>query len=199
MNVRIYIEGGGDSREQHARCREGFSKLLEKSGFSGRMPRLIACGGRGAAFDSFKTAQAMKAPQDFVALWIDSEDPVTKIDKTWEHLKQRDGWDQPADTRDDQVLFMTTCMETWIVADREALKAHYGAKLQVSGLPPVVDLEKRPRDLIHDKLEFATRNCSNAYRKGNRSFVVLAKLSPTTLSQHLPSFARIMKLLMQKL
>ena len=40
----IYLEGGGESKELHSRCREGFRKLLEKNGFKGNMPRLVACG-----------------------------------------------------------------------------------------------------------------------------------------------------------
>ncbi len=39
----IYLEGGGESKELHSRCREGFRKLLEKNGFKGNMPRLVAC------------------------------------------------------------------------------------------------------------------------------------------------------------
>jgi hypothetical protein len=202
VSATIYIEGGAsgpESREQDIRCREGFRKLLEKSGFTGRLPRLFACGGRNAAWDAFKTAQATKAPQDYVALWIDSEDPMASIEETWAHLQKRDGWEKPAEARDDQVLMMTTCMETWIIADRAALRAHYGNNLQVSALPAIVDLEKRHRHLIHDRLEHATRNCSNAYRKGKRSFVILAKLTPDTLKAHLPSFDRILRILREKL
>lgn len=56
MKAIIYLEGGGNSRELHVRCREGFRKLLESSGFTGIMPRLVACGGRNSVFDDFKRA-----------------------------------------------------------------------------------------------------------------------------------------------
>ena len=69
----IYLEGGGDDSLVRIRCREGFRKLLAKCGFAGRMPRLVACGGRGAAFDRFKTAH--ETAGEYVALLIDSEDP----------------------------------------------------------------------------------------------------------------------------
>ena len=38
MSARLYIEGsatGADSKEMQSRCREGFSKLLQKCGFAG--------------------------------------------------------------------------------------------------------------------------------------------------------------------
>ena len=198
MRAHLYIEGG-ESKEDQIRCREGFRKLLEKAGLSGRMPRLSACGGRGSAFDDFKTAHASRKVGDYIAMLVDSEDPVEDLEKTWDHLKSRDQWDKPAGAVDEQVLFMTTCMETWIVADRAALREHYGQKLQENALPPLDNLENRNRHEVHDKLVHASRDCSNAYSKGKRSFEVLAKLDPAVLKQHLPSFVRVDRILKEKL
>lgn len=199
MSKILYLEGGGDSKELHARCREGFRKLLEKSGFKGRMPRLVACGGRGAAFDDFKTGHDQKQKDDFIAMLIDSETTVTDVDATWEHLQNAEGWTRPANTDDAQVLLMTTCMESWIVTDRGALRNYYGSGLQESALPPLNDLEERSRDDVQNRLVRATRNCSNVYAKGERSFEVLAVLEPAVLEAHLPSFARVRRVLNQRL
>lgn len=198
MNKTIYLEGGGDSKDLHTLCRKGFRKLIENCGFTGYMPRLVACGGRDSAFDDFKIAHANKSNSDYVAMLIDSEDPLTDSD-AWEHLKERDGWNRPLDSEDDQVLFMTTCMETWIVADRDALTKHYGSKLQKSALPPLVDLESRSRHDVQNDLFHATRDCSNAYKKGKRSFAVLEKLSPNELESHLISFVRVKQILENRL
>ena len=130
---------------------------------------------------------------------VDSEEPVESLEKTWDHLKSRDQWDKPAGALDEQVIFMTTCMETWIVADRAALREHYGQHLQEHALPALVDLEKRHRHEMHDSLVHASRNCSNAYSKGKRSFEVLAKLDPAVLKQHLPSFVRVDRILQETL
>lgn len=200
MSATLYLEGGGsgpDSKALQSRCREGFRKLLEKCDLKLRMPRTFACGGRVSAFDDFKIAHINKAAGDYVAMLIDSEDPLANLEAAWEHLRLRpgDNWEQPAGATDDQVLFMTTCMETWVVADRDALQAHYGSKLQVSALPPLVELEASGRHDVQDRLEHATRNCSNAYKKGKRSFEVLAKLTPEVLEEHLPSFSRTRRIL----
>lgn len=199
MNKTIYIEGGGDSNELHILCRKGFRKLLENCGFKDNMPRLVSCGGRESAFNHFQTAHANKSNSDYVAMLIDSEDTLTDLDATWSHLKLRDGWDKPSGSENDQVLFMTTCMETWIVADREALANHYGSDLQISALPPLVNLESRSRREIQDDLIQATRNSSKAYKKGKRSFILLEKLSPNTLESNLPSFARVKRILRERL
>lgn len=123
MSAVIYIEGGGNSKDLHSRCREAFRRLLQSAGFD-RKPKLVACGGRDTAFKDF--CRANKNPRhDFIALWVDSEDLMEDIEKTWEHLRKRDNWTPPDGVTNEQVLMMTTCMETWIIADRKTLKEHF--------------------------------------------------------------------------
>lgn len=198
MNAIIYLEGGGDSKELHTRCREGFRRLLERCEFQGRMPRLVACGGRASTYADF-VSEFTNGNRDFVALLIDSEDPLANLDDTWAHLLAHDGWQQPNGAIDDQVLFMTTCMETWLIGDRSALRGHYGSRFQESALPPLNNLESKSRHTVQASLAHATRNCTNAYAKGKRSFDVLAIVAPTILEKHLPSFARVRGILDAKL
>ena len=203
MKVRIYVEGGGDSKELHARCREGFSKLIGKAGFTGRMPRIVACGGRQHAFDMFQAAIG-NGGQDFhPILLVDSEDPVDAQNElsqgsaaAWNHLQSRDGWTRPRGIDDDQAQMMVACMETWIMSDREALRKAFGAGLQISALLPENGLEQRLKSDVQLALENATRTCDRdkAYRKGKRSFQVLAELNPRALMS-LPHFKRFIEAL----
>lgn len=195
MSAVLYIEGG-ETAEDKIRCRQAFREIFDKAGFTGRLPKMVASGSRNAAFEAFKDAEH---DAEFIALLIDSEDPVQDPDATWQHLKLRDNWDKPSWASDENVIFMTTCMETWIVADRAALSRHYRQHLQESALPPLQQLETRKRHELHEALVHATRNCSNAYRKGKRSFEILAKLNPAELSKHLPSFARAIRILNDRL
>src|SRR5262249_24076101 len=146
--------------------------------------------------ESFQTAHA-QSPSGYVAMLVDSADVVADVEKPWEHLKARedDRWECPAGATEEQALLMTTCMETWIIADREALKRHYKDKLQESALPSVQNLEVRDRHKVQETLAHATRDCGNRYQKGKRAFEPLAELEPTTLETHLPSFARMRRIL----
>ena len=193
--ARIYIEGGGDSGSGRAACREGFRKLLEKDArFKGRMPRLVASGSRYEAYDKFRTAFQPTDALTYVALLVDSEDPVEDVERPWAHVKKRDNWDQPSGATDDHLLLMTTCMETLIVADRASLRLHY-VKLQESALPSLENLEVQATGDLEKCLMNATKDCANSYRKGDRSFTVLATLNPAVLIVLLPSFERLIRIL----
>ncbi len=199
MKVTIFLEGGGDNEIQKTQCRKGFQQLFERAGFTRpKTPALVACGGRHQAFNKFRAALA--ADQEaYLILLVDSEDPVANpgespdADAVWKHLKKRDGWERPANTNNDQAQLMTTCMETWVMADQAALKKFFGSALQVSALLPLLNLEARGRHEVQDKLEHATRNCGKdrSYAKGKKSFAVLAALNPPVLQQHLPHFRRL--------
>ncbi len=195
----IYIEGGAkgaDSKFLKITCQQAFRNLLDKLGYTGRQPRLVACGGRDEVYRRFCTAHAA-AKETYVAMWIDSEEPVNDLGAAWDHLARVTtvgAWQRPEGAKDEQVLFMATCMETWIMADRETLRNHFGSALQENALP-VADLEKRDRHSIQDGLAHATRRCKNCYEKGKRSFDLFGKLNPEALAPLLPQFVRVREIL----
>ena len=199
MSISIFVEGGGNSKELKTRCREGFRKLFQNwAELNRRMPKLIACGSRNDTFESFKIALSLRKNDEYVGLLIDSETPINSIDLPWSHLEDHDKWQKPPNSTNDQVLFMATCMETWIVADEKTLKAYYGHKFLDSALPPSENLESRPSSEVQKALKDATRNCPNRFMKGAKSFAVLSKLSPDTLEMHLPNFKRVRRILKEK-
>ena len=197
MSATIYVEGGG-SKAVDRDCRTGFKRLWEKCGFQGRLPRMFPCGSRNSAYEQFKNHVSGSDGQDFIGLLVDSEDRVVDINRPWDHLSRRDGWSKPTVVNDDQAMLMTTSMETWIVADRDALREKYGSQLRENVLPTHDDgyLENRSRQDVFQKLRNAT---NNGYDKGAKSFEVLGKLNPDTLEQHLPSFRRARHILNEKL
>ena len=55
-----------------------FTDLLEKSGFRGRMPRIVALGGRDSVYEGFRAAHGRASGSDYVAMLVDSEDRVSR-------------------------------------------------------------------------------------------------------------------------
>lgn len=177
-DIRIYLEGGGENELLRSLWRESFSALLIKTGFKGKMPRLIACGSRMNAFKNFSDALKLH-PNSLSILLVDSEDPVKDLspdphsNMAWIHLNLRadDGWIRPANTEPYQALIMATSMETWIAADRKALKAFFDKDFQEPALPSLPTIESQNRKDILKKLEHATRNCKGKkYQKGKFLF-----------------------------
>jgi ribosomal protein S9 len=76
VSVKIYVEGGGDSRGQQAPLRRAFSKLLRQ--FEGHMPSIVCGGSRLAAFNEFKRALA-DVGNDALLL-VDAEGPISGDD-----------------------------------------------------------------------------------------------------------------------
>ena len=192
--VKLYVEGGGDSAALKTACREGFARFLEKAGLSGHMPRIVACGGRQDAFDSFCTALKNGEP---ALLLVDSEAPVALAaqlgDATvkdvrsqwlpWLHLLHRpgDGWEKPAGAKDMQCHLMVQCMDSWLLADRASLKVFFEQGFLENQLPPDNrDVEAIAKNELYQSLANATRPCKTKaqYGKGEHSFKLLALLDP---------------------
>ena len=197
MNVRIYIEGGGDQSGLRRQCREAFRTLFDQAGFKEGPLHLIACGGRGAAYRDFCIAVRQK--KGYVVLLVDSEDLM--IDTPWDHLRKRDGWARPDGVEDDQAQLMVTCMETLVMADREGLRKVFRNCLTEGSLLSETALETKAKRDVQESLEGATKSCGKdrKYEKGRRSFQVVEQLNPDTLKLRLPHFKRLLTTLGAKL
>lgn len=200
--VKLFVEGGGDAASLKAACREGFSNFIEKAGLKGFMPRIVACGGRENAFDSFCTALNNGEP---AMLLIDSETHVAPASQPgdatkpedrekwlpWQHLLQRKGdeWKRPNGAADLHCHLMTQCMESWLLADRDLLKTFFGQGFKESQLPAAANpVESVAKQEIYRSLANATRDCKTKaqYGKGEHSFKLLALLDPVKVSEASP-------------
>lgn len=186
---RLFVEGGGNHNDAlKTECRRAFTALLEKAGFKGRMPRIVACGGRRNAFEQFCTA--LDAGEGLPILLVDSEAPVIQ-GFPWQHVAQRPGdeWVKPADAKEDQLHLMVQCMESWFLADRRALEEFFGQGFKERALPAATGT---PEDVgkpdLYRKLEQATRSTKTkrAYDKGRHAFKLLAMLDPTLVRKANP-------------
>lgn len=169
-------------------------------GFEGRKPRLVACGGRNHVYSRFCT-EHRKGRDSFVAMWIDSEEAMQNVGRAWEHLaevKTVSVWERPTGAEDEQVLFMTTCMEGWILADKASLELHYKGCLDTKGWAAIGTIETLPRKEAFRSLTHATRDCGAPYSKGERSYKTLEAIKPAAL-RGLPSFNRAERILKARL
>lgn len=198
MNVKVYVEGGGDRRELRAKCRAGFNSFFGKTELAGRMPRIISCGGRQSTFEKFRTALTRAADSDFFVLLVDSEGPVAGGADVWTHLNARDGWGRPVGASDNSAHLMVQCMEAWFLADRDALGRFFGNGFNRNLLPHRREIENVSKHDIGRSLKAATRQCrtKGEYDKGRHSFAVLAMLSPERVTAASPHAQRLVNTLL---
>ena len=182
-DVRIYMEGGGDTMEQAAPLREGLQTWIQKALPSGaRRPKIIASGPRFAAYEKFCHARR-SYPNSVILLLVDSEECPVKGRSRWEHVRRRGGdeWIRPDGASDEHLHFMAVTMETWLVADPAALEVHFGEGFLARHLPGTPDLEQVEKDKINRSLDAATcKSERGRYRKGS-SFKLLGLISPSVV------------------
>jgi hypothetical protein len=193
VSVKIYVEGGGDhNKDLDTQCRRGFSKFFEEAGLKGRMPRVVRCGGRRHAFDSFRSSHENGARDYLPILLVDSESPVTSADP-WEHVRLRpgDGWERPRGASQDQIHFMVEAMEAWFHADKQALAEYYGQGFRVDALSPRSDIDNIPKADLYAGMQKATiaSRTKGEYSKGQHSFQILALIDPTKVRASSPQHA----------
>ena len=195
MSTRLYVEGGGDHKPSRTKCSQAFQAFLHKAGVAGALPRIFASGGRQQAYDDFRHALGVARDDDRVVLLVDSEGPVAKDTRPWQHLKNRDGWDKPASADDDHAHLMVQCMEAWFLADRDALARYFGNGFNESSLPRRADIEEVSKQDLERGLNDATRNSrrKGPYRKGRDSFAIVAELDPGKVADTSPHAKRFLE------
>ena len=156
--IAIYMEGGGEGKENRAALRQGmdtFLQPLKEATRNKALPwKLVCCGTRNEAFQRFQNAVNSSTGAVNVLL-VDAEGPVNQSAR--DHLQARDGWELSC-IGEDTVHLMVQMMETWIVADPAALSRYYGQGFRVNKLPKATDLETVTKATVERSLGEATKD-----------------------------------------
>jgi len=204
--VTVYVEGGsiGSLRNE---CRKGFREFLKRAGFKGRMPTFFASGGRRSVYKDYR--DAIKNNEEAMLL-VDSENAIVPqhqkgLPDTWQpwaHLgvNKQDLWEKPTGAKDTDCHLMVQVMESWFLADRDALKAFFGQGFNENSLPSA-PVEEVAKDTLFNALKHATRACKTkaTYGKSEHSFKLLATINPEKVTQASPWAKRFVDSLRDKM
>ena len=193
VEVKIYIEGGGEGQLLDTLFRRGWSEFFKSAGLTGRMPRVVPGRGRQRTFDLFRTAVENGDSGTLPLLLVDSEEPVLASHTTWEHLKKHDNWDRPSNSTEDQAFLMVQVMETWFIADRGTLGSYFGSRFREDRLARWPDLESIPKGQILDVLHSATADCKTVYAKGRVSLELLASTNASEVERWCPHARQLLE------
>jgi hypothetical protein len=195
--IRIYVEGGGD-KDSKARLREAFSRFLSEprvhAQSRGIAWRVIPCGSREDTYDAFRRGIRHHAGSA-VLLLVDAESPVAGTER--QHLMTQDRWDLSF-AADDSIHLMTQLMESWFVADRDALARFYGQGFAAASIPTRKNVEEIPKADVEKALKEATRNTQpGTYHKTRHAPKILESLDPATVRARAPRCERLFQHLAQ--
>ena len=197
--IAVYMEGGGDSEEGKARLRQGMAEFVRKV-VSQKKPgwKVVACGSRNDAHDAFLNANKT-SPETFNVLLVDSEDPVAHPPSTRTHLQQRDGW-KLTGISDESIHLMIQVMETWIIADPDAVATYYNQGFLKNALPRAHNLESIKKERIYGALKHATAKTQKGeYHKIGHAAALLEAITPDIVRRRCPSCDRLFATLTQRI
>lgn len=198
--IAVYMEGGGDGRDAKAALRLGMDSFLTGIKQAAREKslrwKLVCCGSRHEAFRKFRSSFNNRQ-HTITILLVDAEGPVNRPVR--DHLRRRDEWDL-AFASDDVVHLMTQTMETWIIADPDALAEYYGPNFQRNALPNALNLETTAKDDVEDALKAATRlTRKGAYHKIRHAGDLLKRINSREVKQRCPGCARLFRIMHGKI
>jgi hypothetical protein len=210
-SIAIHLEGGGNSEATISPFRQGMSTFLQPIVTAARTRgirwRIIPYGGRSQAFKYF--CDAIKNERDvFHVLLVDAEVALTA--SPWKHLKSRvgDAWKKPENVTESQCQLMVVMMETWFLADPDAVKEFlkHTKGFDRDALPPAPPLPTPPKlatvlesmskAKVSEILAKATRDTKTEhYEKIKHGAKLLGKIDSQRVRQQCPSCDRLFRTL----
>lgn len=198
--LRLYIEGG-DSSESKALLRAGFSVFLQEVAIACADARIawnpVCAKCDGETFKLFRHSIRTR-PGGWSAVLLDSDCcPEPGTADVLEFLRKEKRWDVSG-LEASQCHLMVVKMETWFLADPEAMEKHFGRGFETGALPRSANLEMLPGKAIDEAISRAVRGTKREkYRKIQDAAKLLQLISPQLVRQRSKSCDRLFNTLLE--
>lgn len=205
MEIKLYVEGGGKGSHKRAtiKLQQGFDAFFRDLKSAAREKRIsfkiIPAGNTQSTYDDF-IFSVEHSPQSFNLLLVDSDEAVAE-DKTARGFLQNKykKWNLQA-VKDDQCHLMVQIMESWFVADVDALKSFYGKDFKEGAIPKNKNVETIAKETVEKSLETATAKTQKAeYHKIEHGAKILELVNPQKVRDAAPYCERLFKIISQEI
>ena len=186
--IRIYFEGDKS-------LRPGLEAFLKTAIDEAR--------GQGVRFNAVAGGPIDETIKDFLAAVRDYPDALVILlvdsDRRDDgnlvtYIKSRSVWDTQFGSaiKNDQIHFMVQVMESWFLADKDALAGYYGRGFRSNRLPQNPNVERIPKDDVIGGLANATRNTSQKrYHKTKHAPALLQAIDSDKVRNAAPNCRRL--------
>lgn len=205
--IQIYIEGGakGQDRASSVELRKGFStffaELVEKARENNIRFKLIICGSTEITCKIFSQASE-KSSNGFLALLVDSDFPVSE-DETPKSFLQKQEKLKKCDLRkvnENQCHLMVQVMESWFLADVEALKKHFGQDFKEHKLRKNKKVEEIAKDDVLNSLKESTKDRKKgSYHKIQDGAKLLEIINSNRVREVAPNCERLFQTILENI
>lgn len=164
------------------RFRGAFKRHLERLDPLLKNLEVVARGSTEHTIKSYVEGVRQFSPQCSVALLVDADGPV--MGTPAKHIEAKlNSAHAPAQARNN-IFLMVQCMESWLIADANALASCFGNKLRPRALPQNPDIELVARRDVASALDDAVKGTpAGQYRKVRDAIKILEKLSPEAVAK----------------
>jgi hypothetical protein len=181
--LRVYYEGDNG-------LKPGFHKFLKEIVDVARSQRckFQPVDTNGTPIQDFRDALKTH-PDAWSVLLLDSEDPQAfQVRK-----RSLEGCDP------ESIFWMVQVMESWFLADVDALKRHYKSGFQETALEGTPKVEQIPKADVLTRLKKATRGAKPGEYQKSHAFKLLGLIDPSKVRTAAPNCDRMFRLILARL
>lgn len=167
MEIKLYVEGGGKGSHKRAtiKLQQGFDSFFGDLKAAAREKKIsfkiIPAGNTQSTYDDFIFSVA-NSPQSFNLLLVDSDEAIAANQTARAFLQNKHKKWNLQTVADERCHLMVQIMESWFLADVDALKSFYGKEFKESAIPKNKNVEKIAKETVEKSLQTATAKTTKA-------------------------------------
>lgn len=205
MEIKLYVEGGGKGSHKRAtiKLQQGFNAFFARLKCAAQSKKIsfkiIPAGNTQSTYDDF-IFSVTNSPQSFNLLLVDSDAALKENESARDFLQKKYKKWKLQTVKDEQCHLMVQIMESWFIADIDALKKLYGQAFNESAIPKNKNVEAIAKEKIESSLKTATvKTQKKEYHKIEHGAKLLELIDPQKVRDSAPNCERLFQIISQKI